>query len=157
MNRIIRMLPAALLIVVVACVGVSAAKEEAGHWRYSGTAGPAKWGEMKPEFEACKTGKTQSPINIKEAVAADLPPIAFAYKPAPLKIIDNGHTIQVNVPPGSSITIGDKTYELVQFHFHRPSEEKINGKAAAMVVHLVHRGSDGKLAVVGVLLKKGKE
>src|SRR5207302_357340 len=116
-----------------------------------------KWGEMKPEFATCKTGKTQSPIDIKDATGADLPPIAFAYKPAPLRIVDNGHTIQVNVPPGSSIAVGDKSYELVQFHFHRPSEEKINGKAADMVVHLVHRGPDAKLAVVGVLLKKGKE
>ena len=156
MRRIVRTMAAALLGVVVALVGVSGA-EDATHWRYSGTAGPAKWGDMKPEFAACKTGKTQSPIDIRDAVAADLPPIAFAYKPAPFRIIDNGHTIQVNVPPGSSISVGGTSYDLVQFHFHRPSEEKINGKAAAMVVHLVHRAADGTLAVVGILLKKGRE
>ena len=70
-------------------------------------------------------------------------------------MIDNGHTIQVNYAPGSSIDVGGARYELVQFHFHKPSEEKIDGKAHAMVAHLVHKSGDGKLAVVAVLLDKG--
>ncbi|HEU0201286.1 MAG TPA: carbonic anhydrase family protein [Burkholderiaceae bacterium] len=72
-----------------------------------------------------------------------------------MRVIDNGHTIQVNYAPGSRITVGSDTYELVQFHFHRPSEERIEGKAYAMVAHLVHRSVAGKLAVVGVLLESG--
>ena len=75
-----------------------------------------------------------------------------AYRPAPLHIINNGHTIQVDYEPGSSITVGDRRYELKQFHFHHPSEEKINGKGYAMVAHLVHAAADGSLAVVAVLL-----
>jgi carbonic anhydrase len=63
--------------------------------------------------------------------------------------------VQVDYAPGSSITVQGKQYDLVQFHFHKPSEEKINGKASDMVVHLVHRDRDGKLAVVAVLLEAG--
>jgi len=84
-----------------------------------------------------------------------LPAIKFDYKPSPLKVIDNGHTIQVNYAPGSSIDVGGARYELVQFHFHHPSEEKIDGKAHSMVVHLVHKSAEGKLAVVAVLLDPG--
>ena len=157
MNSTARVMTAALVISIGALVGSAGAKEEGAHWRYSGTAGPARWGDMKPEFATCKTGKRQSPIDIKNAAPADLPPITFAYRPAPLKIIDNGHTVQVNVPPGSSIGAGGKSYELVQFHFHKPSEEKVNGKAFDMVVHLVHKSPQGQLAVVGVLLEKGKD
>jgi carbonic anhydrase len=47
-------------------------------------------------------------------------------------------------------------YDLVQFHFHRPSEERINGKGFDMVVHLVHKDLDGRLAVVAVLLERGQ-
>src|SRR4029077_19111855 len=97
----------------------------------------------------------QSPIDIHGAKAADLPAIKFDYKPSPLKVIDNGHTIQVNYAPGSTIEVDGARYELQQFHFHKPSEEKINGKAHAMVAHLVHKGADGKLAVVAVLLDDG--
>ena len=106
-------------------------------------------------FASCKLGQLQSPIDIRGAKAADLPAIKFDYKPSPLKVIDNGHTIQVNYAPGSSIDVGGARYELVQFHFHKPSEEKIDGKAHAMVAHLVHKNADGKLAVVAVLLDKG--
>jgi carbonic anhydrase len=110
---------------------------------------------LNPEFSACKLGKNQSPIDIHGATSADLPAIKFDYKPSPLKVIDNGHTIQVNYAAGSSIDVGRVRYELVQFHFHKPSEEKIDGKSHAMVAHLVHRNVDGKLAVVAVLLDKG--
>ena len=102
-------------------------------------------------------GKTQSPIDIRDSVAkkTDLPVINFDYRPSTLKIIDNGHTIQINYGPGSFITVGSKQYELVQFHFHKPSEEQVNGKRFDMVAHLVHKDRDGKLAVVAVLLATG--
>jgi carbonic anhydrase len=51
--------------------------------------------------------------------------------------------------------VQNRTYELVQFHFHRPSEERINGRGTEMVVHLVHKDADGRLAVVAVLLERG--
>jgi carbonic anhydrase len=131
--------------------------DEEHHWGYEGSTGPAKWASLESEYATCGTGKTQSPIDIQDSAAkkSDLPPIAFDYKPSPLKIIDNGHTIQVNYAPGSSITVQGKQYELVQFHFHRPSEEKINGRPYDMVAHLVHKDRDGNLAVVAVLLKIG--
>ncbi len=87
---------------------------------------------------------------------AALPPLEFSYKPGPLKIVDNGHTIEVFIPPGSFITVGGKRYELLQFHFHHPSENKLNGRAFPLELHLVHQDAEGKLAVVGVLLADGK-
>jgi carbonic anhydrase len=74
-----------------------------------------------------------------------------------LNIVDNGHTIMISYSPGSFITVGGKRYELKQFHFHHPSEEKINGKNYEMVVHLVHADEKGNVAVVAVLLKKGED
>jgi carbonic anhydrase len=128
---------------------------EGKHWSYGSHGGPAEWGELDHAFETCKLGKLQSPIDIRGAKPADLPAIKFDYKPSPLKVIDNGHTIQVNYAPGSSIDVGGARYELVQFHFHTPSEEKVDGKAHDMVAHLVHRNAEGQLAVVAVLLDKG--
>jgi len=127
----------------------------APHWGYSGAEGPNAWGSLKPEYQVCQFGKQQSPIDIKDAKKGSLPAIQFDYKPAALNVVNNGHTILVNYPPGSFITVGDKKYELKQFHFHHPSEEKINGKTYDMVAHLVHADADGRLAVVAVLLRKG--
>ena len=124
-------------------------------WSYSGAEGPKEWGNLEPDYQICKIGHEQSPIDITNTKKEALPAIHFDYKPATLKIINNGHSIQVNYPAGSFITVGGKKYELKQFHFHHPSEEHINGKGFDMVAHLVHADSDGKVVVVAVLLKKG--
>ena len=147
-SRLIRLLG---VFAMLACAPL--AQEHAGpHWSYRGADGPNHWGELDKGFATCQLGHQQSPIDIRAPTAADLPPIQLAYRPAPLHIINNGHTIQVDYEPGSSITVGDRRYELKQFHFHHPSEEKINGKGYAMVAHLVHAAADGSLAVVAVLL-----
>ena len=127
------------------------------HWAYEGKEGPMEWGKLDKAFETCSLGHTQSPIDIKGAKTADLAALKFDYKAAPLNIIDNGHTVQINYTPGSTLAVGDKTYTLKQLHFHHPSEEHINGRGFDMVAHLVHADSDGQLAVVAVLLKKGAE
>jgi carbonic anhydrase len=100
------------------------------HWSYRGSTGPAKWGTLESDYKECSVDKMQSPIDISDADAkkGELPLITFDYTQSPLKIIDNGHSVQIDYAPGSSITVAGKQYELVQFHFHRPSEEKINGK-----------------------------
>ena len=161
MKKVISMLHSILLIAALAmnALPLAAAAEHghAGHeWSYEGEHGPAHWGDVKTDYAVCKTGKNQSPVDITGAVKADLPPIQFSYKEAPLRIINNGHSIQVNYPEGSFITVGGKQYQLVQFHFHHPSEEKVNGKSFDMVVHLVHKNAEGKLAVVAVLMQNGR-
>ena len=71
--------------------------------------------------------------------------------------LTNGHTIQVNVAEGQTMRIMERTYMLLQFHFHKPAEERVNGRSYDMVAHLVHKDADGKLAVVAVLMEKGSE
>lgn len=126
-------------------------------WDYGNQLGPSDWGDLKPEYATCKNGHHHSPIDIRNTKKAALPAIRFEYKPSPLHIIDNGHTIMVNYGGGSFILVGGKKYALKRFHFHRPREEKINGKSFDMTVHLVHADDDGKLAVVAVLLQQGKD
>lgn len=144
-----------VLAACAALAGAPLAQHAGPHWGYEGSNGPDHWGALDKTFEACQAGHAQSPIDIRSAKPADLPAIQFAYQPTPLHIINNGHTIQVNYAPGSFITVGDKRYQLKQFHFHHPSEERIDGKGFAMVAHLVHASDDGKLAVVAVLLDGG--
>ncbi len=126
------------------------------HWQYGGKYGPANWGDLEGDFATCKTGKAQSPIDIRGAVKAALPPIGFHYTTSPAEIVNNGHTIQVNLAQGGTVDLASGTYKLVQFHFHAPSEEKVGGHPYAMVAHLVHSNDAGELAVVAVLFKEGR-
>ncbi len=129
--------------------------DAAAHWAYEGAAGPSAWGRLKPEFAACSTGKRQSPIDIREGMKLELEPVQFTYLPSAVRVIDNGHTVQVNVAGGNFIEVMGRRYELLQFHFHRPSEERIDGRQFDMVAHLVHRDPEGRLAVIAVLLGRG--
>ncbi|MFZ6649192.1 carbonic anhydrase [Undibacterium sp. TJN25] len=126
------------------------------HWSYEGDDGPLRWGKLNPSYSKCDIGERQSPIDIRDGLRVDLSPVTFDYKPSRFNVIDNGHTIQVAVGPGNYISLLGHTYELVQFHFHKPSEERVNGKSFEMVVHMVHKDGDGKIAVVAVLLERGK-
>ena len=133
-----------------------AEKEEyAQHWSYiDGPEGPENWGNLGKDNLACLKGKSQSPININidRAIKAQLNPLEFIYRPSPLSIIDNGHTVMVNYGEGSNLMVDGRQYRLIQFHFHKPSEEAINGERTDMVAHLVHQHHDGSLAVVAVLM-----
>lgn len=131
------------------------APAHAAHWDYQGGAGPEAWGALKPEFTLCKTGQRQSPIDIRGGLAVDLEPVRFDYQASKFAVLDNGHTVQVELAKGNTIEIGGKRFELQQFHFHRPSEERIDGRQFEMSLHLVHKDEQGKLAVVALLFDKG--
>ena len=133
-----------------------AGRAEHIHWSYEGLGGPENWHKLDPGNAACASGLRQSPIDIRDGIKVDLEPIRFDYRPSSFRIIDNGHTVQVGLN-GGTLTVTGKTYEFVQFHFHKPSEEKVNGQSFDMVAHLVHKADDGKLAVVAVLLERGAE
>jgi carbonic anhydrase len=135
---------------------IAAAPKISNVWHYEGEFGPENWGKINPAWAQCGSGKRQSPIDIRDGMKVNLDEIDFDYRPGTFSEIDNGHTVQVNVAAGSFIQVGVERFELVQFHFHRPSEEKVNGKGTEMVIHLVHRGARGKLAIVAVLLERGK-
>ena len=135
----------------------SAKKDDKAHavqWGYEGDKGPEHWGDA---FPVCGKGKKQSPLNIIGPFEKSKETLSVDYKEGPLKMLNNGHTIQVNIEPGSSLTIGKESFELLQFHFHRPSEEQVDGKNASMVAHFVHKSKEGKLAVIGVMLNEGKD
>lgn len=135
--------------------GSAAHTPHKAHWSYEGEAGPEHWGELSPDFKVCELGLEQTPIDLAAGLKGDAGSISFDYRPLPLRILNNGHTIQVVADPGCSCTIAGTKYELAQFHFHHPSEHLLDGKAFEMEVHFVHKSAEGALAVVGVFFKAG--
>lgn len=149
-------LRALLLVLPFTFASTTIAGDNKIHWSYHGEHGAEHWGEMAG-FETCKIGKVQSPVNINtKSVKKGTPnPIKFNYNSSQAQIINNGHTIQVNIPEGQTIEVNGKSYQLLQFHFHAPSEEGFDKKRFPMVAHLVHKSDDGQLAVVAVLMQSG--
>lgn len=128
------------------------------HWTYEGENGPNNWGKLHEKFEPCAKGKSQSPIDlVNHKEGNELTDLKMSYKPIKMNIVNNGHTIQVNYDKGSTLTLNDKKYQLLQFHFHSHSEHTVEGKYYDLEMHLVHKDDSNNLAVVGVLFKKGSE
>lgn len=146
-----------LALGLMAGAGWVQAADKVPHWEYAGKAGTAHWSELDDSFSACKLGKEQSPIDIRGAKPAQLAPIDFHYASSQAEVVNNGHTVQVNLAEGGSIKLASGEYKLLQFHFHTPSEEKIKGKNYPLVAHFVHKNAAGDLAVVAVLFRQGKE
>ncbi len=148
-----------LLIVVLTIISTATAFSGGMEtWSYSGDTGPDKWGELSPTWVACGIGHYQSPIDIRDALKASLPPLSADIKPTPLKFGLDGPTFAVPYQPGSWITINDGRYEVKAFHFHHPSEHTVNGKHHPMEAHMVLRreGSNHNNAVMGVFIDVGK-
>jgi carbonic anhydrase len=126
------------------------------HWAYEGEAGASHWGELSLAFKACEFGTEQSPIDLGTAVTAQLGSTDIAWQPMPLRIVNNGHTIQINATPGSFCNVGGTRYEMLQFHFHHPSEHLLSGKPFDLECHFVHRSAAGGTTVIGVFVRPGE-
>ena len=138
-------------------IKLAASKHKSTHWGYRSENGPAKWSALDDKFQLCGAGKQQSPIDISKSVGGNVTAVAFNYKSGPATVVNNGHTVQVNVARGNRLQIGDRVYRLVQFHFHTPSENTVNGLHYPMETHLVHADANGRLAVVALMVRAGRK
>ena len=105
----------------------------------------------------CTSGTRQSPIDITGAVRQNLPPLQFAYRPEPLKIANDGHTVRVRFGLGSELHIANTVYRLQQFHFHTPGGDRIGGEEFPMVAYLLHKSPSGQLLALAVLFRLGAQ
>ena len=131
--------------------------KEGAHWDYEGANGPENWGKMAEANKACASGQEQSPIDLTGGVDAEVSNIALHWNPGDWSVVNNGHTIQVEGKDGGYATIDGERFDLIQFHFHTPSEHTIDGRNYPMEVHFVHKNAEGRLAVIGVLMMPGGE
>ena len=143
-----------LICSMLASTAVSASAQS--HWGYSGNEGPENWAKLSSDNYAC-SGNNQSPVNLTGFIESELTPISFNYTEGGNDILNNGHTVQVNYKQGSHIQVDGQTFDLLQFHFHAPSENVINSASFPMEAHFVHGDKKGNLAVIAVMFKKGAE
>lgn len=129
------------------------------HWGYEGHDNALHWGELTPAYGKCEKGHNQSPVNIdtKKVKHTHHEAIKFNYVTDATEIINNGHTIQLNVENGSSIKVHGEEFFLKQFHFHTPSENRIDGQEFPLEVHFVHISKKNQLAVVAVMFEEGRD
>lgn len=137
-------------------IGSASAADDSVHWTYEGERGPAAWGRISEDFAVCEAGRMQSPIDLRTDATIGNIQLDMAHTMVGATIVDKGHTLQADLAPGSAVTVGGKSFSLLQFHLHTPSEHTVSGKAYPLTAHLVHAAEDGELLVVGVFFEAGE-
>jgi carbonic anhydrase len=91
-----------------------------------------------------------------------LPRLRFSYPEADLTLVNTGSpdefaTVRAEVPAGAAhMTLRGARYDLLEFHWHTPSEHQIEGRDTPLEAHFVHRSQgDGSLLVIGVIRCSG--
>lgn len=130
---------------------------EGAHWGYEGETGPEHWADLSPDFVLCRHGANQSPVDIRDTIEAELPPIELNYRSRGSSVVNNGHTLQIDVEKGSWLEAEGDRFQLVQFHFHSPSEHLFRGQSFPLEAHFVHQNAAGQLAVIAVMFRLGEE
>ncbi len=144
-----------IALMLISTYAVTGCSDYHAPWSYDGKDGPTHWGKLDTAYQMCGIGENQSPINIMDTTEASLSPLDVNYKAGVTSILNNGHTVQVNYRPDSTLRMDRTEFMLKQFHFHSPSENKINGVSYPMEIHLVHASKEGELAVVAVMVESG--
>lgn len=127
-------------------------------WGYSLEDGPGTWFKLNQQYQLCKQGHHQSPINIHKDHIPSISDYQLSYQGYIHDVVDNEHTVEFDYEAGSSLILHGKEYQLKQFHFHSPSEHTVEGERYDMEIHFVHQNAKQKdLTVLAVLVKAGQE
>ncbi|MBI0028910.1 carbonic anhydrase family protein [Gilliamella sp. B14448G11] len=145
-----------IVIAALMLTSLSCAADHTSHWGYEGQEKPENWGKLSPEFSTCENGKNQSPINIDNVLKTQHENLTFSFEKGKQEIVNNGHTIQVNVTGNNQLILDEQIFTLQQFHFHTPSENTIKGKHYPMEAHFVYKNKDGELTVVALMFNNGE-
>ncbi|KAF1327811.1 Carbonic anhydrase, partial [Globisporangium splendens] len=117
---------------------------------------PENWGQGYP---TCN-GKRQSPIDIdavKSCKVKEDAPLSFSGDCSSygLQALEDTFKWTATNTTTCKVHKGDKTFSLLQFHMHMPSEHTVNGKNLAGEAHFVHQEDGGSnLLVIGMFIDK---
>lgn len=127
-------------------------------WSYDGETGPQSWGHLAPEFQLCSLGQRQSPINLVQTTLAEVASheITLDYRPVAASIGLLDGAVTATLEPGCTAVFGEARYDLVQFHFHTPSEHTVDRAVFVGELHFVHFTESGEIAVLAAFVDVGE-
>jgi carbonic anhydrase len=105
----------------------------------------------------CESGRQQSPVDVTASQRQALPALRFDYRPGPVRVLHDGHTVRLRVSAGSQLLIGARPYTLQQLHFHLPGGDRLRGEEFPMAMHLLHKSRSGQLLALVLWFRLGAE
>jgi carbonic anhydrase len=109
---------------------------------------------------------SQSPIDLRRddiTFVKRLPRIAFAYPHSVDVTLRNTgpgefHTVRAELPEGAAhMVLSGVRWDLVQFHWHTPSEHELQGRDTPLEMHFVHMNAGGGILVIAAFMERGRK
>ncbi|KAK1702655.1 carbonic anhydrase [Colletotrichum lupini] len=148
--------------------GIAARSEdglvEVAKFGYDDLTGPLNWHGHNNQSSKCATGAWQSPINLNDTSATLVAGTSLIFDVPNLPhgaVFENlGSTLEV-VAENGTLTRRGRKFHLRQFHFHTPSEHRVDSEYFPMEVHFVFEADEQQLknstgpsnSVVGFLIE----
>lgn len=120
-------------------------------WGYLDLNGPSTWDGI------CKTGRAQSPIDLKWSKPIRGHQLKFSTVEGEARVIDTGNTIEVYPGIGNHLEIDGKVAELERIEFHSASEHLLSGNSLPLEAHMFYRGKNDEMEAVSIMLIAGDE
>ena len=141
-------------LAVLALSGAPALAQEKD-WDFGDGTTPERWATVNAAYALCDAGLNQSPIDLGQANARGNVELETDFGETGGTVALGVEKVQVDFPTGLGMTSGGKKFNLVQVHFHTPSEHAIDGERYPLVAHFVHATDAGELGVLGVMFEEG--
>ena len=125
------------------------------NWNFGDGMTDERWSLISTEYGMCDAGLMQSPIDLGAAKAVGDVQLDVNFGETGGTVALGEEKVQVDFDGSQGMISGGKQFNLVQVHFHTPSEHAINGERQPLVAHFVHATADGELGVLGVLYTEG--
>ncbi len=149
-----KMLPALLATAMVVSPTAAIAQEK--DWNFGDGEMPERWSTLNTDYAICDAGLNQSPIDLGAANARGDVELETNFGETTGTVVFGEEKVQVDFPAGMGMTSGGKSFNLIQVHFHTPSEHAVNGERTPLVAHFVHATDAGELGVLGVMFEEGE-
>ncbi|EFQ27171.1 carbonic anhydrase [Colletotrichum graminicola] len=117
-------------------------------FNYNDITGPLNWHTYSNASTTCSTGVQQSPINLNDTSATLVSGKTLGFDvpdlPHGAEFENLGSTLEV-VAPNGTLTRRGRKFNLKQFHFHTPSEHRVDSEYFPMEVHFVFQADEEQL------------
>ena len=143
---------ASLALIGMAATPLAAQEKD---WSFGDGTAPERWATVNAAYARCDVGLHQSPIDLGQANARGDIQLTTNFGDASGTIALGKEKVQVDFAPGLGMNSGGKDFNLIQVHFHTPSEHAVSGKRYPLVAHFVHATDAGELGVLGVMFELG--
>ena len=127
------------------------------NWSYDGEEdNQERWGELSVDNAPCLLGLQQSPVVVSYTEIEKLPVLPTLYQSMKMVAYWRNNALELDMPPGNTVNLGDKEYTLKTIAFHSPGEHQVRDKFYYFEIEFIHKDAQGETLIISSLVDVGE-